>query len=60
LVTDDDVAVRSAVSVKVPIVQIKECNPQNDGKSDINEAPVSLESKTQEITDVVSMDVGSK
>jgi hypothetical protein len=60
LVADDYITVKSAVSVKAPIVQMKEFYPQNDGKSDVNEAPVSLESKTQDITDDVSMDVSNK
>jgi hypothetical protein len=60
LVTDDDTVVGSAMSQKAPIIQIKETNPQNDDKSDTNEASVSLESETQDITNDDSMDFDNK
>jgi len=60
LVTDDDIAVRNAVSVETPIGQITEHDPQNDGKADINEGEVSLESNKLEVTDNDCMDIGSE
>ncbi|XP_021924247.1 translation machinery-associated protein 16-like isoform X2 [Zootermopsis nevadensis] len=60
LVIDDNVAVKSALSVKAPIVQNKESNPQNVVKSDVNETPVILESETRELTVADSMDIDSK
>lgn len=60
LVTDDDNAVRNAVSVETPMAQITEHDPQNDGKADISEDEVNLESNKLEITDNDCMDIGSK
>jgi len=60
LVTDDDIAVRNAVSVETPIAQITEHDAQNDGKADISEGEVSLESNKLEVTDNDCMDVGSE
>ena len=60
LVTDDDTAVRKAVSVETPMAQITEHDPQNDGKADISEVTVNLESNKLEITDNDCMDIGSE
>lgn len=60
LVTDDDIAVKNAVSVETPVAQIPEHDPQNDGKADISEGAVSLESKKLEATDDDCMDIGSE
>jgi len=60
LVTDDDIAVRNAVSVETPITRITEHDPQNDGKADISEVEVSVESNKIEVTDKDCMDIGSE
>jgi hypothetical protein len=60
VVTDDDIAVQNAVSVETPVAQITESDPQNDGKVDIKEGAVSMESKKLEVTDDDHVDVGSK
>jgi len=60
LVTDDDITVRNAVSVETPIAPITEHDPQKDGKADINEGEVSLESNKPEVTDNDCMDIGSE
>ena len=60
LVTDDDIAVRNAVSVETPMAQITERDPQNDGKADISEGEVNLENNKLEITDTDCMDTGSE
>lgn len=60
LVTDDDIAVRNAVSVETSTAKITEHDTQNDDKADISEGAVSLESKNLEVTDVDCMDIGSE
>ena len=59
-VTDDDIAVRNAVSVETPVAQITESDPQNDGKAGNSEGAVRIESKKLGVTDDDCMDVGSE